>query len=416
MNVLWFVNVPLRGLLEEIPNLSRGSGWWLSELASELVKVGVQLTVVTCLNSKKQVEVLRDGIRYIIVPASPFEVSGIGGKQLLQRLANVVHIVLPDLIDCHGSEYIYGQIAPSLHVPILVTIQGFINAVVDQPYGSNGFLTVLKSSLLQSNPVKSFSLMMSNHFLNKARARSEMKVLNLNSFFSGRTDWDKTELARLAGEKIYFSAPRILRKEFYQESWTGGSKESQSIFSCARAIPGKGFDDLIKVLPHILNRFRSVRLRITCAERSAWGNHLARLARLLGVYDRVDFLGYLSSKEIIKELKSSSAFAYSSYVDNSPNSLAEALCLGVPSVASNVGGIPSLITQGENGLLFPKGSLADLADGINSVLSDETLAKKLSTQSRARALEVHDRSKVVSKVLKSYEFVRSIRPQAAIRK
>ena len=68
-----------------------------------------------------------------------------------------------------------------------------------------------------------------------------------------------------------------------------------------------------------------------------------------------------------RELTRSHAFVISSYIENSPNSLAEAMLVGMPCVASFVGGIPSMVDDGRTGLLYPVDDVALLAAQIRQV-------------------------------------------------
>ena len=62
-----------------------------------------------------------------------------------------------------------------------------------------------------------------------------------------------------------------------------------------------------------------------------------------------------------RELRRAHVFAISSYIENSPNSLCEAMQAGMPCVATYAGGIPSLVEDGRTGLLFPPGDAPLLA-------------------------------------------------------
>src|SRR5262249_44185296 len=82
-------------------------------------------------------------------------------------------------------------------------------------------------------------------------------------------------------------------------------------------------------------------------------------ARMGELYDRADI------------------FVNSSLVDNMPLSLIEAFACGLAVVSSNAGGIPSLVTDGETGLLSPCGDYEALAANVVSLLEDPRLASDL---------------------------------------
>lgn len=67
----------------------------------------------------------------------------------------------------------------------------------------------------------------------------------------------------------------------------------------------------------------------------------------------IEFLGILSEDELKNTLLSSDIYVHTAYIDNSPNALCEAMILGLPCIASYVGGISSLMKNGESGILVP---------------------------------------------------------------
>jgi len=85
--------------------------------------------------------------------------------------------------------------------------------------------------------------------------------------------------------------------------------------------------------------------------------------------------------------------------------LAEAMCVGVPCVASTTGGIPSMIKDGYNGLLFETGNIEQLAEKVTRFLSDEQLVKKLGANIRSTAMEHHNPAKVAQETLDAYNVV-----------
>ena len=105
------------------------------------------------------------------------------------------------------------------------------------------------------------------------------------------------------------------------------------------------------------------------------------------------------------ELCRSHVFAISSYIENSPNSLCEAMQVGLPCVASYAGGIPSLVEQRRTGLLFPVGDAPLLADSIMRIFRDDGLACRLGAAARAEASERHAPERVLSQLLDAYNNV-----------
>lgn len=83
-------------------------------------------------------------------------------------------------------------------------------------------------------------------------------------------------------------------------------------------------------------------------------------------------------------------FLCPSAIENSPNSVGEAMLLGVPVVSANVGGVHNLVDDGKDGLLYPKDKPKRLKDSILRIFEDDKLAISLSSNAKAHALRTHD--------------------------
>ncbi|WP_448565120.1 glycosyltransferase family 4 protein [Thalassotalea ganghwensis] len=112
------------------------------------------------------------------------------------------------------------------------------------------------------------------------------------------------------------------------------------------------------------------------------GPELANLQALtnnLNIEDKVNFVGRLSPQEISDLYRQADIMVNTSIVDNSPNSIIESLACGTPVVSTNVGGIPKLVTDQYDALLVQPKQERALAQGILSILQDEELKNRLTT-------------------------------------
>ena len=94
-----------------------------------------------------------------------------------------------------------------------------------------------------------------------------------------------------------------------------------------------------------------------------------------------------------RELCRAHVFVISSYIENSPNSLCEAMQVGLPCVATYAGGIPSLVRNGSTGLLFPPGDAPLLAEAIARLFREDHLACRMGRAARIEASERHARKR-----------------------
>jgi len=110
-----------------------------------------------------------------------------------------------------------------------------------------------------------------------------------------------------------------------------------------------------------------------------------RLARRLGIDDRLHITGFVPHRRVPAVLASADLLVLPSVYEELGTVLIEAMHAGLPVVATCVGGIPEAIEHGVTGLLVEPGDAAGLATAIDSVLSDPVLADRLGAGARRRA-------------------------------
>ncbi len=109
------------------------------------------------------------------------------------------------------------------------------------------------------------------------------------------------------------------------------------------------------------------------------------LVSKLKIDDAISFKGMVPKPEWIKQAADYDLFINSTNFDNHPVSVIEAMALGLPVVTTNVGGIPHLVTNEENGLMVPPKDVDQFYNAIERLLKDEKLANKLSKGGRKTA-------------------------------
>ncbi|MBP5670734.1 MAG: glycosyltransferase family 4 protein, partial [Lachnospiraceae bacterium] len=134
-------------------------------------------------------------------------------------------------------------------------------------------------------------------------------------------------------------------------------------------------DAKVKVAGNSLVSYRTLKEKLKI---SSYGKYLRELMEREKIADRVTFLGKLSSEEMKKTYLQSGLFVCPSAVENSPNSLGEAMLLGMPCVAADVGGIPGIFTGGEDGISYRGFSVKEHSDDAGAKSGAEAVAQNLA--------------------------------------
>jgi glycosyltransferase involved in cell wall biosynthesis len=109
------------------------------------------------------------------------------------------------------------------------------------------------------------------------------------------------------------------------------------------------------------------------------------LARQMGVEGAVQFVGFLDHAGKIREGHAADIFLNTNNVDNMPVSVLEACALGLPVVATNVGGIPDLLKNNDTALLVDDDDHEAMADAVYRIIKEPDLCARLSSQGRRLA-------------------------------
>lgn len=149
----------------------------------------------------------------------------------------------------------------------------------------------------------------------------------------------------------------------------------------ARLSKEKGLDDLIKSLPLIAKKFPDIKL--VMVGDGNMRSELMFLTKELGVAERVRFMGALPNEQAMREVAHSSIFVLPSLGEGLGIVILEAQALGVPVVATNIGGIPDCVKDGSTGLLVPVKNPEAIAEAVIKILENQSLAATLVANAKA---------------------------------
>jgi len=105
----------------------------------------------------------------------------------------------------------------------------------------------------------------------------------------------------------------------------------------------------------------------------------------LGLRDRVFFLGWIRHSRLWKHLQQSGIFVLPSLSEGCPRAILEAMACGLPIVATKVGGIPEIMTDGVNGFLVPPMNERAIAEAVKRILNDVDFQRNASKENKKLA-------------------------------
>jgi glycosyltransferase involved in cell wall biosynthesis len=183
---------------------------------------------------------------------------------------------------------------------------------------------------------------------------------------------------------------------------TRGANAPRSPRQCVGAVANlrhvKGLDVFVRAASMLTERFPDVSFRIAGEgeQRGELEDHV-RQAALAGRFDlpgkQTDVPGFLAGLDVA---------VLSSRAEGMPNAVLEYMAAGRPIVATAVGAVPELITDGVHGLLVPPDDAGALAAAIARLLADRVLAGQLAEAARRRAVERYSRRAMVRRFEEFY--------------
>lgn len=202
-------------------------------------------------------------------------------------------------------------------------------------------------------------------------------------FFGGLIDKDKIT--------VFPDSIRIPEKE---EKRYGQHK----LLFLGRICKAKGVGELLSVVPVLKEKYPDIKLYLGgIFEEKELEDKVRELS------DCVKWLGWISGDEKKRYLKECDIFVLPSYFEGQSVSILEAMAYSCGVVASNTGGIPQMIINGETGILIKPGSEEALKEGINRLLSNEALCESLGENAYDKVKKEFSIDTNMEKLLKIYE-------------
>lgn len=406
MKVLWLCNIILPQVAAPLGKNVCNTGGWLTGLFNDLSK-HQEVQIALCFPVTGEFTAISGTVgdtEYFGFPYKWAETADLISME--DYFLEVIKRFQPDIVHIFGTEYPHtlAMFKAGEKLGILehmsVSIQGLVSVCAGHffaglPFSAKYFFSL--RDLLRLNNIylgyRSF----------QRRGRYETEAIRLCKHIIGRTDWDRACTMQINPKAQYHHCNETLRDSFYSSHWDINSCRRHSLFMSQWNYPIKGFHIALEALSIIKKHFPDVHLFTTGSspvsrdfkiflKESFYAKYIAKLIRKYGLEENISFLGNLDEQHMCCQFLKTHVFISPSSIENSPNSLGEAMLLGTPVVSSDVGGVKNMMVHGKEGYIYPFDEPYMLAYYVEQIFSDDALANTFSHNAREHAAITHSRS------------------------
>jgi len=405
MKVLWFTNTKV--------NLDRNGvhGGWMQILETHLIKnENIELFIATKGKGTKQETINKGSTTYIMIP----DRRNIFQKRLdlilnreptvynINQYINILNRVKPDIIHIFGTEMDFGLINKYTEIPVIIHIQGILNPIY---YHLQKILPSFWKSFIISTPLEHLegSTILNGLRIWKRRSKVEIDIFKSCKYFMGRTDWDKQITNLLSDNAKYFHCDEMIKSVFFQNKWEWINSKHLNLVSNIGDPSYKGHETIINTAIHLKNKGIPFNWHIIGIDKHGSAYRLFYRKFKNELSENLVFHGELRPEVFINIIKGSNLYIHPSHIENSSNSICEAMATGIPVISVYTGGSVSIIDNGIDGILVPDNDPCFFAAKIIEIWQNRKLCLELSEKARSRAQTRHNPVKIAADLFSIYK-------------
>lgn len=411
MKVLWLCNT----LFTETS--IKGNGSWLQPLAEAIQKTGdVEILNITSGSVKQTEQKNYNGILQWVIPKDGTTKHGqIANKNTCLLVSSIIDQEKPDLVHIWGTESFWASVYRQNYIKckVLIDIQGLLFAYESYYYGGLSISEILKSIYVKEILMPWRTLFFKKRIFYN-RGVEEKKNLSKLQHISYQSIWVKNQVHQLNPNARFYETKIMLRKNFYDtQQWKFKNNTSFPIVfsSCSASVTYKGLHILIRAVHMLKKKYPNILLRLAGninvgnKLKDGYSLFLTKLIKELELQENVIYCGSLNENQLIEELLQSNVCVVPSFVESYCLALAEAMIVGVPTVASYAGAMPELAEHRKEALFYNSLDSVTCAAYIDELIQNQDLAEAISDKARQRRLIENNQSDVLSNQLSIYKTI-----------
>ena len=360
MKVLWVCNIVLPDFSDEFGLRKYYIGGWMTSMLHQLESREGMDIAVCCpiIDAWRMKDGVCNGHRYYAFPFSRQKYC----DPVKDRFREILTDYVPDVVHIWGTEFPHtlAMVNACEELGILdktvIHIQGLVSIFAHHYYAD--VPNEYRMMIVEGYPTIKEDC---DDFI--FRGKYEIEALQKVKHVIGRTDWDEACTKRINPKVQYHLCNEMLRPTFYEHigEWTYDNCKKHTIFVSQANYPIKGFHYLLKAMPEVLRYYPDAHIYVSGDNSMQldqqgnvrpYGQYLSDLIKTHRLEGCITFLGMLNEQEMIERYKQANVFVSASSIENSSNSVQEAVLMGCPVIASYVGGTENYIQQEANGFLY----------------------------------------------------------------
>lgn len=406
LRVLWFSITP--GLSNHPQLMSFGGGGWIASIQRGVQRLpDVELGFVFYTDGQ-MAPFIDENTHYYPVRRLGYSkktrmLNRIMGRteyeENLPRFLEIIKDFKPDIIQIYGTEFPFGLIVKHVQdIPILVFVQGNLT-VYEKKYFSGFNMPGLFRQIRSGYPFFG-----ADYHIWKKRVKIEQEIMKNTKYIGGRTDWDRRICRILAPDARYFVLDDALREPFFHIKWAPPHNEVPVFFTTSSPVMYKGLETIIDTARLLMeNKFKFTWLVAGLKEEQAFVQMVKKL-RAVDSFEALNIrlAGNLSADDLAKNLQQADAFVQVSHIENSPNSLCEAMLVGTPAITSLAGGTLDLIQDGITGTVVQNGDPYALAGAMIELTEQPERSIRMAGAAQQAARKKHDIARIMDQLMAVY--------------
>lgn len=421
MNVLWITcsTIPCIDIALGRP-VSPNGGNWLAGISKALLNENDDIELAFCFPAADHEEVKKNGavdkIKYYPVTNIP-NLSWYDDSNLVE-FQKIILEFNPDVITVFGTEQTFQNAAIAMlnklgqNEKIIIWIQGLVS-IYWHHYNAG-----LSEKIISRKTPKEY---ITHKALTDQRrqfnliGQKEIQSIRSVTHVIGRTDWDYFNVKRINEKVVYHKCNETLRDPFYEGKWSYRECRKHSIFVSQCTYPIKGFHKLLEIMPCLIKKYPDVHIYTTGKDLchingfldkcrlSGYEVYLRSMIKQYNLEKHITFLGRLNAIQMREQYLKANVFVSASSIENSPNSMGEAMILGTPVVASDVGGVANLLDHENEGYVYNFDAVEMLEGYIARVFDRKQEFETVCYKARKHAEITHNRVINANKLNKIYK-------------